>query len=470
MNRIFFLLALCSLSLLSCGPKPTEEVIVNRDLLWEILMKIPEKHTPYGFLTTQAQRLEAKETGMYTPYGDDDMDQNFLHFEDLSEGVYASLIYFPSEDGKKLIIIYHQNETVFYSQRTVADYTYEYDLANGKLTPIERPMDPLSLNEFFDLSAFTPKQLRAVQYAFQNKTYHTLYYSEYSEKDCIEISLQLDACFGEEAFDSEEAYNECRSIMWEQRREAGGKRYWDGQRFVRHAQVEEEISPVSRNIETTAIENPVTAEEGSLQKTDEIINRDLLWKIFMKLPEDVASEYYIGLAQRQKQRESRYKIPPYVNHKNYILLPEEEMGTILACYPTEDNKKLLTIFHQEHGIDGANTVTEDRCFEYEPATGKLTVVERPMDPYTLDEFIDTSLLNPTQLRLLRYSFQLGNRFILDFTSSKQGFGVYLMPDGGSDETLWGEKDHCRDLLNEYGYDVKRYWNGKRFVKSTAVID
>ena len=139
MNSKTLVLALFAVIMLSCtgrdGSTATNEINeenslatqkISQELLWEILMKIPEKHTPYGFLTTQEQRQKEKEYAYI-----DDSDKNYLEFEDLSEGVSAILICFPIEDSEKLIVIYNQTEYLFGITHTVADYTYEYEIGRA---------------------------------------------------------------------------------------------------------------------------------------------------------------------------------------------------------------------------------------------------------------------------------------------------------------------------------------------------
>ena len=457
MNRTL-LLVLLSITLLSCtgsGSKKrnTQETAsvettetensqdeaipeTKQELLWYILMKIPEKHTPYDFLTTQEQRREAKETGIYTPYSgdDDDSDNDYLEFEDISGGVTALLLSFPTEDEKKLIIIYQQRDRIYEVTHVVADYTYEFVLATGKLTPIERPMDPYTFEEFFDESIFTPKQLRAVKYSFNNKAYHTIEHSVYYDCD-LKIYIHIDACFGDEYFDSEEEFRNCNDIAWNSRPSAGTERYWDGKRFVKRAESVKENAPTT-NKPSEVIEDSAVTQEGAAQKTDEIINKQLLWKILAKIPEEAVTKEYLQAAQSQKTMEGRYKFPPYENYKHYLILNcMYEEGQVLACYPTEDRKKLIVIFHHAQGIDGANTILTDLTFEYELATGTLTPVERPVDPFTLDEFIDESILTPKQLKAIKYSFGRGEKLIYNFTDKRYEFGVYLLPDN-SHEEFW----------------------------------
>ena len=484
MNRTFLLLL--SISLLSCTGKKENTTQANvatgideempaiqneeipetkQELLWYILMKIPENHTPYDFLSTQEQRREAKETGMYTPYsGEDDSDKDYLEFEDLPESISALLLSFPTEDEKKLIIIYQQKEYVFDVYHVVADYTYEFELATGKLTPIERPIDPYTFDEFFPESIFTPKQLRAVKYSFNNKAYHTINHSIYNKCD-LQIYLNIDACFGNEYFDSEDEFRNCNNIAWEYvyEHDKGAKRYWNGRRFVKRDESEKENAPIT-NKPNEEIDNSAKPQEGTEQKTDEIITKKLLWEIFAKIPEEAVTEEYSLKAQRKKTLEGRHKYPPFENYKNHLIISGMEEGQILVCYPTGDKEKLVTIFHYAYGIDGANTIETDLTFEYDISTGELTPIERPVDPFTFDEFIDESFLNPKQLEAIKYAFKNGKKFIYDFTDSKDEFGVVLIPDNNSPEEFGTVFNECRDILNERGNNVKRYWNGQRFVK------
>ena len=181
----------------------------------------------------------------------------------------------------------------------MADYTYEFVLATGNLTSIERPIDPYTFDEFFDESLFTPKQLRAVKYSFNNKAYHTIEHSIYYECD-LKIYIHIDACFGDEYFDSEEEFRSCNDIAWNSRHEAGTERYWDGKRFVKRAENVIENAPMT-NKPSVVIEDSAATQEGATQKMDEIINKQLLWEIFVKIPEEAVTNEYLQMAQYKKK-------------------------------------------------------------------------------------------------------------------------------------------------------------------------
>jgi len=195
-----------------------------------------------------------------------------------------------------------------------------------------------------------------------------------------------------------------------------------------------------------------------------IINEDLLWEIFMKIHADSIPKYlFKTVPERRQARVHKLFNNGYgENDKNRLIYDETDsngnrifMG--LACYPTDDEKKIITLFYHGAGIDTYRTLS-NQTYEYDIITGELKIIERPIDPYTEDEFLDESILTPKQISEMKKLFSqkdLFNHGGID----KDGFSVYFAAFEAFNDD-W-------DKYGEYvqNIDVRRNWNGKRFVKS-----
>ena len=210
---------------------------ITEELLWEIFMKIPEKDSDY-FIKTKKQRQKLKTDGQYS-MGEEKNAKNYLQFDELACGEWgssqstANLACFPFEDGKKLLVLFILGggpDGLYYTKK---DKTYEYELSTGILTPIERPIEPYTSDEFFVNSIFTPKQLNATKYMFKSGKCFEI---NYIDNDEFGVSLRIGEDSGKESWDDWEEMAECASVLEKYRDEHGGlvKRYWNGIRFVKN--------------------------------------------------------------------------------------------------------------------------------------------------------------------------------------------------------------------------------------------
>ena len=213
------------------------------------------------------------------------------------------------------------------------------------------------------------------------------------------------------------------------------------------------------------------------------ITEELLWEIFMKIPEkDAAEDYDCIRTKKQRQKlktDGEYSTGEDENAKNYLKIPYSASGewgscnatTFVACFPFKDGKKLLVLFIFGGGPDGLYTTKIDKTYEYELSTGVLTPIKRPIEPYTSDEFFVNSIFTPKQLKATKYMFKRGEYFELDFINNNE-LGVYLRIGeffGNEGWEDWEEMVECESVLRKYseahGGLVRRYWNGTRFVKN-----
>ena len=225
-------------------------------------------------------------------------------------------------------------------------------------------------------------------------------------------------------------------------------------------------------IESLAVQDGTSASKGDKPFNYTGINEDLLWEIFLKIPVDSMSEYlFTTKEQRQQARVDKVFNTEY-NDADINVLEYDETNNDgvrnfmrLACYPTDDGKKLIVIFHYGGGVDIYSTPS-DQTYEYDIATGSLKAIERPMDPYTADEFFCETILSPGKLKQLQKTYQKEKTLNYVFIN-KSGYSTYFAAYDAFDE--WEEYEEYCDLTRMFYMNgdnfVRRVWNGKRFVKS-----
>jgi hypothetical protein len=226
--------------------------------------------------------------------------------------------------------------------------------------------------------------------------------------------------------------------------------------------------------EQARIENMdgTSASEGDNPFVYTGITEDVLWEIFLKIPVDSMSEYLFTTKEQRLQARADKAFNKEYNDadSNVLEYDETNMDGVrnfmrLACYPTDDGKKLIAIFHYGGGVDIFGT-SSDQTYEYDIATGDLKAIERPMDPYTVDEFFYETILSPEQHNQLLKSFskEMSLNYVL---INKSGYSKYFAAYNAFEE--WEEYEEYDDLVRMfymYGDNfVRREWNGKRFVKT-----
>ena len=194
-----------------------------------------------------------------------------------------------------------------------------------------------------------------------------------------------------------------------------------------------------------------------------IINEDLLWEIFLKIPEDSIPEYlFKTVPERRQARVNELFNNGYEdNDNNRLIYDVTDSNGIrifigLACYPTDDGKKIISLFYHGGGMDTYQTLS-NQTYEYDIITGELKIIERPIDPYTEDEFLNELILTPKQISGMKKLFSQKDLF--NYAGiDKDGFSVYFAAFEAFDDD-WDEYGNY--IKNNY---VRRNWDGKRFVK------
>ena len=200
-----------------------------------------------------------------------------------------------------------------------------------------------------------------------------------------------------------------------------------------------------------------------------IINEDFLWDIFLKIPEEnVHDDLFVTKREREQARTDKlFNVGngKSDNHLSYDSFNEEgvrnSMG--IACYPTDDGKKIIVFFYTGGGVD-IYTTPFTQTYEYDIATDVLKLSENLIDTFTEDDFFDKTILSPEQLKKLQTSYrsQEKKELLHYIEMNKSGFEVYFMALFAFNDD-WNEYNEYRELVKE-SETLKYNWNGKRFVK------
>ena len=201
------------------------------------------------------------------------------------------------------------------------------------------------------------------------------------------------------------------------------------------------------------------------------INEELLWEIYLKIPQVENKDYFYATKQQRLQAKSDgvFFFEPNGNRLRYDETNNDGVRNFvnIACYPTDDGEKLITIFYIGGGVDIFG-VAYDKTYEYDIATGNIIEIERPVDPYTEDEFFYESIFTPEQLKILQDGFKKEWPYTY-YDMNKEGYGMCFEAYGVFEK--WEEYEEYCDLLfvfYKYGDNfVRREWNGKRFVKTES---
>ena len=217
----------------------------------------------------------------------------------------------------------------------------------------------------------------------------------------------------------------------------------------------------------------ISSPEGGSPFVYTGISEELLWDVFLKIPEDsIPDNMYTTVQQRlQARSDSVFRIG-HEDDDNVLEYDVTDINGVrnfmrLACYPTDDGKKIIVIYHRGGGVDIFRT-SSDQTYEYDIATGSLNAIERPLDPYTADEFFCEPICSPGQLRQVREGFHKKKPLNYVYID-RGGYSMYLASYAVFDD--WDDYEEYRDLMSMFYENgdifVRRDWNGKRFVKAES---
>ena len=223
------------------------------------------------------------------------------------------------------------------------------------------------------------------------------------------------------------------------------------------------------------LENETDAEQAEISPPSTgDISEEMLWDIFMLIPEDSISHFekFSTKQQRRLAKINQQLKLAYCcdNHLEYNGFTGEGFSRFMgvAGYLTEDKEKIVALFYYGGSVD-INETYSKQTYEYDISTGELKAIESLIDPFTEDEFFDETIITPRQLKILRTSFHSddSDRLINYVTMDRDGFNVSF-EDRYAFWDYMKEYDKYADVIaafyKNYGKKVRREWDGKRFVK------
>jgi hypothetical protein len=186
----------------------------------------------------------------------------------------------------------------------------------------------------------------------------------------------------------------------------------------------------------------------------------LIDEIYYKLPVSVMPDYLKTTDQRRDVNISQGD-DLMINSLEYI---EFDGGGgyekwNMAAYLTEDNQNVVLIVQYGGGLDGY-TLQSDKTLNYDIGTGRFSEIERPVDPFTVDEMIVESLFDTPELAAKAKAYFSENQRLFYREFDKEGFQVIV-----DFFEFWIDNEDDFDNESHNNVIAVRKWNGNRFVKS-----
>jgi len=183
----------------------------------------------------------------------------------------------------------------------------------------------------------------------------------------------------------------------------------------------------------------------------------LVDEIFHKLPASFMPDFLKTAAQRRDTQTLEIERPS-VN--TWSVLRFDGGGGYdkwtLAAYLTDDMRNIVLIVQYGGGLDGYSLLS-DKTLNYDIATGSFTEIERPVDPFSVDELLNKDHFETEEAYNEAKAFLSTNLVLYYREFMKEGFCV--MADLWE---FWLDRDD-REFDAEFT-EVCRKWNGSRFVK------
>jgi len=188
----------------------------------------------------------------------------------------------------------------------------------------------------------------------------------------------------------------------------------------------------------------------------------LMKGIYYQLPESVMCDDLKTDKQRKSVQINSWDGPESiidVNHLSYSHYYGEGTSVQwdMAGYLTDDQQDVVVVVRLWGSVHEKYETTFDKTFNYNITSGKITEIERPIDPFTVDELISESHFDTPVLAAKAKSFYRAHTHpVRYFDFDRNGFiaRADLLGYAPYDDP-WDEQNRVI---------VIREWNGRRFVK------
>jgi len=219
----------------------------GEEMISEIFIGLPESVMP-KYLKTKDQRNEAdvfaahRERNMqdYVPFEDNHLIKNNFSGDGTYDQWDMAVYYLADDDSKAVVIVRYGAGLDGFTLES--DKTLLYDFKAKIFTEIERPMDPVTVDEVIDETLFESTALAAKAKAFWNKNKQIVQYNDF---DRYGFTLRA-SLFG---YDDSDYYGEQNSVE--------ATRLWNGSRFVKGPRWYF-THPIEKRMNDAIEENPST--------------------------------------------------------------------------------------------------------------------------------------------------------------------------------------------------------------------
>ena len=199
------------------------------------------------------------------------------------------------------------------------------------------------------------------------------------------------------------------------------------------------------------------SETSTVSQKQEISDtqfKAILQEIYYKLP-DTAMPDYLKTEQQRRDANAFNDEVETVNCANaYNFLEDGYEKWNMAAYLTADNKNVILIVQYGFGLDGF-MMRSDQTFNYNIETGILTDIERPMDPFTVEELIENTHFESEALFAKAKAYYMKHKHVVYLDFDREGFMVAANLLDYDNSDYYGEQNRVIS---------SRKWNGSRFVK------
>jgi len=225
-------------------------------------------------------------------------------------------------------------------------------------------------------------------------------------------------------------------------------------------------SQKSKNNEMNSVFDLESSNENFSTSQQEVFDKQfaaLMKEIYFKLPESVMCDDLKTDKQRKSVNINSWDNPKSNNDINHISYDQfygegTSVQWDMAGYLTDNRQDVVIIVRLWSSVNDEYETKFDKTLNYNIKSGKITEITRPLDPFTVDELINESHFETTELAgMANAFFNLHNHPVIYVSFDRNGFVARANLLGYAPfNDPWDEQNRVR---------VIREWNGQKFAKS-----
>jgi len=204
-----------------------------------------------------------------------------------------------------------------------------------------------------------------------------------------------------------------------------------------------------------------SSEEMAQEMTEKQF-ASLMKEIYYQLPESVMCEDLKTDRQRKSVNINSWGDSESINDVNHLSYNHyygegTSVQWDMAGYLTDNHQDVVVVVRLWASVREEYETKFDKTFNYHIKSGKITEIERPIDPFTLDELINETHFDTPELAVMAKAFyRIHKHPVRYFDFDRNGFiaRANLLGYAPYDDP-WDEQNRVI---------VIREWNGRKFVK------